>query len=129
MVMPAIMWTTAVTVDGDAAAEFSRSFQVPAVDRMSVTVADGASDLEVEIKPASAATVHFFLLQASVYAAGLTYKLADAGNPGHAVDQPQLLAGSGVVDRVGGDLSRLFVSNATGGEVTLRLVVGRDVTP
>jgi len=127
--MPGITWTTAVAVDGAAAAEFSRSFQVAAVDRISVAVADGASDLEVEVKPASAAVVHFFLLQATSYAADLTYKLADAGATAFALDQPQILAGAGLVDRVGGDLSRLFVSNATGGEVTLRLLVGRDVTP
>jgi hypothetical protein len=127
--MPGIIWTTAVAVDGAAAAEFSRSFQAPAVDRISVAVPDGASDLEVEVKPASAAAVHFFLLQATAYGTGLTYKLADAGATAFALDQPQIIAGTGLVERVGGDLSRLFVANATGGEVTLRLLVGRDVTP
>lgn len=118
-----------VQVSGGPRFSSTMNQALEAYDVMEVVVADGASDTTIEVQPGGAGQVQFLHVSASLYAAGLTYKVDAAANPPHDLDRPLLLAGSGAVGLLGGAPSQLLFSNSTDQDVTIQVLVGRDATP
>lgn len=121
---------TEVNVAGGPTVRLSETFPVDAYDLIDVPIADGAADQVVEVQPAAAAgQIQFLLVSASEYDANLTYKVNDPANPPHALDRSLILTGSGAVALLGFAPENMLFSNATGGDITVQILVGREATP
>jgi hypothetical protein len=125
--MHQIRWSTTVEIDGTTEASLSRQITAQGLDSISVSVADAAVNFEIEVQPGN--SFDFLLIRADSYSSNLQYRVNDVANPAIALDQPQVLAGAGGLSVFGAAPNRLFVSNATGADVTIQVLVGRDATP
>lgn len=95
-----IDWSFSVTVAGGPKFSATRSVQVDAYDKVDALVpkkAEGgaAGAATVSVQPGGAGKVQFLLITSSVYDDKLTYKVD--GGAEVKLDEPQLLAGDGVV--------------------------------
>jgi hypothetical protein len=119
-----------VSVSGGPSLRVSQSVPVEAYDVVDLVVADGALDRVVEVQPSAAASrVQFLLVMASQYDSALSYRVNSAASPSNPLDRPLLLAGVGAVGLLGAVPGSLLFSNATGADVTVQVIVGRDATP
>jgi hypothetical protein len=105
-----------------------RTVVVDAYDKLSVSVPDGASDLEVEIAPGGAGSVKLLLVTSSAYGDDLTYTV-NADATAHALDQPHVLTGAGAVALLDAAASKLTFSNGLGADADVQILIGRDATP
>jgi hypothetical protein len=105
-----------------------RTVVVDGYDKLSVSVPDGASGLEVDIAPGGAGSVKLLLVTSSAYGDDLTYTVnADATE--HALDQPHVLTGAGAVALLDAAASKLSFSNGLGSDADVQILIGRDATP
>jgi hypothetical protein len=124
--------TIVVTVNADVASgpklKESRTLAIDAYDKISVTVPDGTSDLEVDLQPGGAGSIQLLIVKSSVYGADLKYTInADATD--HVLDQPHVLIGAGSVALYGAEPTKLVFDNALGSDAQVQVLVGRDATP
>ena len=121
-----ITCTHTVQVGSTLQRAVSTVIEVAAYDVLEVSIADGAADQEVELQPGS--DVQLLMITADSYDPSLSYKVNAAANPSRDLDQPQVFFGSGAVSLLDASApASLFVSNATGQNVVLSVVVGRNV--
>ncbi len=118
-----------VSVAGGPSISISQTFPVDAYDLIDVAITDGAIDLVVEVQPGSAGQVRSLLISASQFDPSLTYKVNDSTNDSHVLDRALLLTGVGAVGLLGFPPERLLFTNATPGDITVQILVGRDATP
>lgn len=107
----------------------SSSLEVEAYDKVQVLVADGESDRAVNIGPGGAGLMQFLSVTATDYDSGLTYKVNDAAANAIPLDAPHLFIGAGAVGLLDNEPTQLLFANATGSDVTVHILVGRDATP
>ena len=120
-----------VQIGGGIQLTASSALAVDAYDVVEVTVDDGASDVEVQVQPASApGLLKVLAITAAAYHPDLTYKVNAASATAHALDAPQVFAGDGAIGLLDAAApTALFLSNATGAPVTVKILAGRDATP
>ncbi len=119
-----------VSVAGGPKLKIGQAIPVEAYDYVDIAVVDGAADQVVEIQPSTGSgQVQFLLVSASQYAPALSYKVNAAANPPNDLDRPLLLAGSGAIGLLGAAPESLVFSNATGADINVQIIVGRDATP
>lgn len=109
----------------------STAIPVDAYDVVEVEIADAASDIEVQVQPAGTpGLLKVLAITASAYDAALTYKVNDATATAVPLDAPQVYTGDGAIALLDANPpTALFVSNATGAAVTVKILAGRDATP
>jgi hypothetical protein len=123
---------TAVRFDSTDSVEVAASATVEALEQLSVQIPDGAADLQVAGTSGANTDLSFVMIRATVYDPKLTYKLGKKTNPAIVLDGPLVMMGSGAIAVLaggGGDMKSLFFSNATGADISVAVVVGRDATP
>ncbi|HEY5960433.1 MAG TPA: hypothetical protein VIV60_27960 [Polyangiaceae bacterium] len=119
-----------VSVAGGPSLRQAQALAVDAYDMVDVVIADGATDETVEIQPSAiAGQVQVLFVSATQYEPGLTYRVNAAANPSHPLDRALLLTGAGAVALLGPAPTSLLFSNATGANITVQVIVGRDATP
>jgi hypothetical protein len=123
-----IIFDVAAAVASGPTIKSSRTVVVDAYDKISVTVPDGSSDLEVDIAPGAAGTVKLLLVTSSTYGEDLTYKVnADAAD--HPLDEPHVLTGAGAVALLDAAAAKLTFANGLGSDADVQILIGRDATP
>jgi hypothetical protein len=132
-----IDWSVNVTVAGGPTVSLSRSITADAYDKIDVTIppkAEGAGGAAgtatVSVQPSDPAKVKFLLITSSIYPKdNLTYKL-DGSATVIKLDQPQLLAGSGLVGLLGDTKKNFIFTNAVDppAQAVVQILVGRDAT-
>jgi hypothetical protein len=130
--MYSIALQTAVKFNSAETVEVASSASVEALENLSIKIPDGAADLQIAGTSAANADVGFVMIRASAYGAKLTYKLGKKTNTAITLDGPLVLMGPGAITVLaggGGDMKALFFSNATGADVGVDVVIGRDATP
>jgi hypothetical protein len=124
--------TIVVTVSADVASgpklKESRTLAIDAYDKISVTVPDGTSDLDVDLQPGGAGSIQLLIVKSSVYGADLKYTI-NADTTDHVLDQPHVLIGTGSVGLYGAEPTKLVFDNALGSDAQIQILVGRDATP
>jgi hypothetical protein len=124
--------TIVVTISADVASgpklKESRTLAIDAYDKISVTVPDATTDLEVEIQPGGAGSIKLLVVKSSVYGEDLKYTI-NADTTDHVLDEPHVLIGTGSVGLYGAEPTKLVFDNALGEEAKLQILVGRDATP
>jgi len=114
------------TVVGGPTLGRSFKLQVDAYDLVDISIANGAADEPVELQPGGAGQVQFLLVLASSYAPALSYKVNAAANPSRDLDRELLLAGDGALGLLGAPPNQLLFTNATGQEISIRVLIGRN---
>ena len=109
----------------------SSAIPVDAFDVVELEIADAAADVEVQVQPAATpGLLKVLAITASAYSADLTYKVNDATATEHPLDAPQVFTGDGAIALLDANPpTALFLSNATGAPVTVKILAGRDATP
>jgi hypothetical protein len=124
--------TIVVTVSADVASgpklKESRTLAIDAYDKFSVTVADGTSDLEVDLQPGGAGSIQLLVVKSNVYGEDLKYTV-NADTTDHVLDQPHVLIGTGSVALYGAEPTKLVFDNGLGSDAQIQILVGRDATP
>lgn len=120
-----IKW--AVTFDITAGPKVYESQKTPvdAYDKISVVVAPGTSD--VELQPGTANKVSLLVIKSSKYDKKLTYS-PDAGTTTYAVDGPHVLIGAGAVALLKTDPKTLQFVNGTTEDIAIDILVGREAS-
>lgn len=122
-------WSFSVGVDHGPNLKGSDSIDVGAYDKVSSVLESGATDIDVQVQPATAAgKVHILVLQASSYDEDLTFS-ADGGTTSFSLLGPLVLIGNGAVELLADAPQALRFSNATALAVTVDILVGRDPAP
>jgi hypothetical protein len=108
----------------------SRALTVDAYDKISITVPDGANDMEVELQPGGTGSVRLLLVKSTQYGDELKYKV-NTGSTEHVLDQPHVLIGTGAVGLFGSEPTKLVFDNALGAgkDAQIQILVARDATP
>lgn len=124
-----ITYSISIQVAGGPKLAAANPLDVEAYDKTRVTLVDGDSDKAVNIQPGGAGLARFLAITATRYDDALSYKVNDAGALAVVLNGPHLFIGAGGVGLLGGAPATLFFANATGAEVTVDILVGRDATP
>ena len=108
----------------------TRTLTIDAYDKISVTVPDATSDLEVELQPGGTGSVRLLIVKSNVYGDALKYTV-NAGTTDHVLDEPHVLIGTGSVGLFGAEPTKLVFDNALGAgkDAEIQILVGRDATP
>jgi hypothetical protein len=124
-----ILTVTAEVASGPTLKE-SRTLSVDAYDKISVTVPDGTSSLDVELQPGGAGSVRLLIIKSSQYGDALKYTV-NTGATEHVLDHPHVLTGTGAVGLFGSEPTKLVFDNALGPgkDAQIQILIGRDATP
>jgi hypothetical protein len=97
-----------------------------AYDKVSVQLAAGDSDVDVELQPSSTAgDVRLLVITAGSYEAGVTFS-ADAGGTTLGLDGPVVLIGAGPVSLLADPPKTLRFANPAADPVDVEILVGRQ---
>jgi hypothetical protein len=123
-----IILTVAAEVASGPTLKENRTLSVDAYDKISVTVPDGTTDLDVEVQPGGAGSVRLLIIKSSQYGDALKYTV-NTGTTEHVLDQPHVLSGTGAVGLFGSEPTKLVFDNALGADAQVQILIGRDATP
>jgi hypothetical protein len=108
----------------------NRTLAVDAYDKISVTVPDGTSNLDVELQPGGPGSIRLLIVKSNVYGEALKYTV-NTGTSDHVLDEPHVFIGKGSVGLFGSEPTKLVFDNALGAgkDAQIEILVGRDATP
>jgi hypothetical protein len=124
-----ITWKLNVEVQAGPAVAEAHTVQVDAFDRIEVVVPDAATDKEIDIQPGATGKIKLLLIRSSVYGDNLKFKVhAAAATDVRVLNDALFLTGKGSLDLLEDPtlpLDKLFVTNTTGTNALLEIIVGR----
>jgi hypothetical protein len=119
-----INWSVAARANAGPTVTANNSMTVDAYDKLEVTIANGATDA-VNIAPVAWTKVQFLALSPKQPSAQLTYQ---AGGGSIAIDGPHFLVGAGAVALLGTGNAILSITNSTGADAVIDILVGRKAS-
>jgi len=105
--------------------------QADAYDRIEVKVPDSTAATTVDVQPGAAGKVKLLLIRSTKYGDNLKYKVHDNTTPERVLNDAVFLVGAGSLDLLedtAAPLDKLLVTNTTGQDVVLEIIVGRSAT-
>ena len=125
-----IVLTVGAEVASGPTIKESRTLTLDAYDKISVTVPDGTSNMEVQLQPGGTGSTRLLIIKSSQYGDALKYTV-NAGTTDHVVDQPHILIGAGAVGLFGSEPTKFVFDNALGAgkDAQIQILIGRDATP
>jgi hypothetical protein len=105
--------------------------QADAYDRIEVKVPDSTpapTATTVDVQPGAAGKVKLLLIRSSKYGNNLKYNVHDSTTPERVLNDAVFLVGAGSLDLLedtAAPLDKLLVTNTTGQDVVLEIIVGR----
>lgn len=127
-----ISWKLNVQIQSGPSVVIANTLQVDAFDRIEVTVPDttaAPAETTVNVQPGAAGMVKFVLIRSNKYGDNLKYKVHDTTADERSLNDALFLVQAGGLDLLedaGAALDRLLVTNTTGDDVVLEILVGRD---
>jgi hypothetical protein len=129
-----ISWKLTLVIQSGPNIVVPKEMQVDAYDRIEVTIPDSTATptaTTVDVQPGAAGKVKLLLISSSKYGNNLTYKVHDNTTPERALNDALFLVGAGSLDLLedsAAPLDKLLVTNTTGQDVVLEIIVGRSAT-
>ena len=125
-----IILTIGAEVASGPTVKETRTLAVDAYDKISVTVPDGTTNMDVQLQPGGAGSIRLLIVKSSQYGAALKYTV-NTGTTDHVLDEPHILVGTGAVGLFGSEPTKLVFDNALGPgkDAQIQILVGRDATP
>jgi hypothetical protein len=108
--------------------------QVDAYDRIEVKIPDSTAApvaTNVDVQPGAAGKVKLLLIRSTKYDNNLKYKVHDSTTPDRVLNDTVFLVGAGSLDLLedpAAPLDKLLVTNTTGQDVVLEIIVCRTAT-
>jgi hypothetical protein len=119
-----------LTLDVPSGPQLSRAsaVEVDAVDRIAVTIPDTSAApaaTTVEVQPGAAGRVKLLMITASKYGPDVEYQVHDSSATAQVFSDALFLADSGAIDLLGTPFDNLLITNTSGADVDVEIVVGR----
>jgi len=121
-------WSARVEVANGPRLSAADVLEIEAYDKVGITLAAGAADVDVDLQPAEAGQVVLLMIKTSARDPAITYS-PDAGATKIPLDAPLILIGTGAISLLGADPKQLQLANGTANDVEVEILVGRDATP
>jgi hypothetical protein len=129
-----ISWKLSVEIPSGPNIIVGNTVQADAYDRIEVKVPDSTASptaTTVDVQPGAAGKVKLLLIRSTKYGDNLTYKVHDNTTPERVLNDTVFLVGAGSLDLLedtAAPLDKLLVTNTTGQDVVLEIIVGRSAT-
>jgi hypothetical protein len=130
-----ISWKLNVEIPSGPSIIITNTVQADAYDRIEVTVPHSTdpspTPTTVDVQPGVAGKIKLLLIRSSQYGDNLKYKVHDPSTPERVLNDAVFLTGAGNLDLLedpAAPLNKLLVTNTTGQDVVLEIIVGRSAT-
>ena len=126
-----ISWKLNVEIQSGPSIIVTNTVQADAYDRIEVKVPDSTAAptaTTVDVQPGAAGKVKLLLIRSTKYGDNLKYKVHDNTTPERVLNDAVFLVGAGSLDLLedpAAPLDKLLVTNTTGQDVVLEIIVGR----
>lgn len=129
-----ISWKLNLEVQGGPKVLVTNAVQVDAFDRIEVTVPDtttGPNATTIDVQPSPVGKIKILLIRSSRYGDDLKYRIHDNTTDERVLNDAVFLAGAGSLDLLedaAAPLDKLLITNTTGQDVVVEIIVGRSAT-
>lgn len=130
-----ISWKLNLEIQSGPNIVVTNAVQADAYDRIEVKVPDSTATptaTTVDVQPGAAGKVKLLLIRSSKYGNNLKYQVRDNTTPERVLNDALFLVGAGSLNLLLEDLTapldKLLVTNTTGQDVILEIIVGRTAT-
>lgn len=129
-----ISWKLNLEIQSGPNIIVANAIQVDAYDRIEVKIPDSSAAptaTTVDVQPGAAGKVKLLLIRSTKYGDNLKYKVHDNTTPERVLNDALFAVGAGGLDLLedpAAPLDKLLVTNTTGQEVVLEIIVGRTAT-
>lgn len=129
-----ISWKLNLEIQSGPNIIVTNAVQADAYDRVEVKVPDSTTAptaTTVDVQPGAAGKVKLLLIRSSKYGDNLKYKVHDNTTPERVLNDAVFLVGAGSLDLLEdptAPLDKLLVTNKTGQDVVLEIIVDRTAT-
>lgn len=128
-----ISWKLSLEIQSGLNIILANAIQVDAYDRIEVKVPDTTASVTattVDVQPGAAGKVKLLLIRSNRYGDNLKYQVHDNTTPERVLDDMVFLVGADNLKllEAAAPLDKLLVTNTTGQEVVLEIIVGRSAT-
>ena len=126
-----VSWKLNLDVQSGPKVLITNSVQVDAFDRIEVTVPDTTASpgaTTVDVQPSAAGKVKLLLIRSNRYGDDLTYRVHDNSTDERALNDAIFLTGAGslnLLEDPTAPLDKLLITNTTGQDVVIEIIVGR----
>jgi hypothetical protein len=127
-----ISWKLAVQVQSGPDILIASAVQADAYDRIEARIPDtssAATPTTIDVQPGAVKKIKLLLIRSTRYGDDLKYQVHDNTTPVRILNDAVFLVGVGSLDLLEGStvpLDKLLVTNTTGHEVVLEIIVGRS---
>lgn len=128
-----ISWKLDMEIQSGPSVVVTNAVQVNAYDRIEVEVPDTSATptaTTIDVQPGAVGKVKVVLIKSNRYGDNLKYRVHDNTTTERVLNDALFLAGAGSVDLLEGGgaapLDKLLVTNTTGQNVILEIIVGRE---
>jgi hypothetical protein len=126
-----ISWKLNLEIQSGPNIIVTNAIQADAYDRIEVKVPDTTASptaTTVDVQPGAAGKIKLLLIRSTKYGDNLKYQVHDSTTPERVLNDALFLVGSGSLDLLedaSAPLDKLLVTNTTGQDVVLEIIVGR----
>lgn len=127
-----ISWKLNVEIPSGPVIAITNTVQVDAYDRLEVKIPDTTmtpAATTVDVQPGAAGRIKLLLIRSNRYGNNLKYRVHDNSTPERVLNDALFLVGAGSLDLLedsAAPLDKLLVTNTTGSDVILEIIVGRS---
>ena len=127
-----ISWKLDVEIQSGPNISVTNTVQADAYDRIEVNIPDSTAHptpTTVDVQPGAAGQIKLLLIRSTRYGNNLKYKVHDNNTPERVLNDAVFLVGAGSLDLLedaNAPLDKLLVTNTTGQDVVLEIIVGRS---
>ncbi len=129
-----ISWKLNLEIQSGPNLIVTNAMQVDAYDRIEVKILDSTAAptaITVDVQPGAAGKVKLLLIRSTRYGNNLKYQVHDNTTPERVLNDAVFLVGAGSLDLLedpAAPLDKLLVTNTTGQDAVLEIIVGRTAT-
>jgi hypothetical protein len=127
-----ISWKLNLEIQSGPNIVVTNAVQADAFDRIEAKIPDSTAvpaATTVDVQPGAVGKIKLLLIRSNKYGDDLQYQVHDSGATKIALNDAVFLVGAGSLDLLesaGAPLDKLLVTNTTGQDVVLEIIVGRS---
>jgi len=126
-----VSWKLNLAIQSGPSVTITNAVQVDAFDRIEVTVPDTTSSptaTTVDVQPSAVGKIKVLLIRSTKYGDQLKYRIHDNTTDERVLNDAIFLTGAGSLDLLedpSAPLDKLLITNTTGQDVIVEIIVGR----
>lgn len=127
-----ISWKLNLEIQSGPNVIVTSAAQADAYDRIEVKIPNSTANPPtatiVDVQPGAPGKVKLLLIRSSKYGNNLKYRVHDNSTPELVLNDVLFLVGEGSLNLLSNPLDKLLVTNKTGQDVILEIIIGRNAT-